>query len=219
MKFRTLFFDLDDTLYPSGNGLWDAIRDRMNLYMVERLSIPESEVAVLRRTYYETYGTTLKGLQYHYAVDTEDFLEFVHDLPLKEYLKPDPELRKMLENLPQSKWIFTNADRSHARRVLEELELVAVFDGVIDVKAVEYACKPEPDAYRRALALAGETEPERSMFLDDSIRNLKPAFELGIFTVLVGTTEPHSSARLSLHRLKDLPLALPELFNRYISYR
>ena len=27
-----LVFDLDDTLYPQGNGLWGAIGERINLY-------------------------------------------------------------------------------------------------------------------------------------------------------------------------------------------
>ena len=29
MRFSTLFFDLDDTLYPSENGLWQAIKERI----------------------------------------------------------------------------------------------------------------------------------------------------------------------------------------------
>jgi pyrimidine and pyridine-specific 5'-nucleotidase len=30
-------------------------------------------------------------------------------LPLEQILKPDPELRHMLETLPMRKWILTNA--------------------------------------------------------------------------------------------------------------
>ena len=48
MRFTTLFFDLDDTLYPSKTGLWPAIKDRMNQYMIERLGIPEPDVPFLR---------------------------------------------------------------------------------------------------------------------------------------------------------------------------
>ncbi len=28
MQTTTLFIDLDDTLYPAGNGLWQVIKDR-----------------------------------------------------------------------------------------------------------------------------------------------------------------------------------------------
>ena len=40
----TLFFDLDDTLYPSASGLWEAIRQRMTTYMEERLGFSADEV-------------------------------------------------------------------------------------------------------------------------------------------------------------------------------
>ncbi|MDQ2692078.1 MAG: pyrimidine 5'-nucleotidase, partial [Chloroflexota bacterium] len=110
MRFTTLFFDLDDTLYPSSTGLWPAIKDRMNLYMIERLCIPEQDVPFLREQYFKMYGTTLRGLQERHDVDKEDFLAFVHDLPLNDYLAPDPLLRDVLTSLPTRNLIFTNAD-------------------------------------------------------------------------------------------------------------
>ena len=35
MCFETLFFDLDDTLYPPTSGLWDAIGERIETFMRE----------------------------------------------------------------------------------------------------------------------------------------------------------------------------------------
>ena len=91
MRFTTLFFDLDDTLYPASTGLWLAIKDRMNLYMLERLGLPENDIPVLREQYFKMYGTTLRGLQERHKVDKDDFLAFVHDLPLKDFLTPEPD--------------------------------------------------------------------------------------------------------------------------------
>lgn len=105
MCFSTLFFDLDDTLYPSNSGLWDAIRDRMNEFMYERVGLSRGEIPILRRFYFETYGTTLQGLQIHYNVDADEYLAYVHDLPLEQYIRPDPELQLMLISLNRSKWI------------------------------------------------------------------------------------------------------------------
>ena len=73
MRFTTLFFDLDDTLYPSSTGLWPAIKDRMNLYMIERLGIPENDVPFLREQYFKMYGTTLRGLEERHKVDKAGF--------------------------------------------------------------------------------------------------------------------------------------------------
>jgi putative hydrolase of the HAD superfamily len=213
MQYTTIFFDLDDTLYPSTNGLWDAIRDRMNLYMEERLNMPADEISALRREYFIKYGTTLRGLQFHHDVDADEFLAFVHDLPLKSFLKPDPELRKLIQSLPQKKWIFTNADAAHAGRVLSLLGVEDCFNGIIDVRANNFLCKPEPEVYRLTLIHAGEADPNRCVFLDDSARNLAPATQLGFYTVLVGTSEPNPLARCTIPSIHALPEQLPELWN------
>ena len=213
MEYSTIFFDLDDTLYPSTNGLWEAIRERMNLFMEKRLNLPADEISDLRRHYFIKYGTTLKGLQFHHDVDADEFLAFVHDLPLKSFLKPDPALQKLVQSLPQKKWIFTNADVAHAKRVLDLLGLEGYFNGIIDVRANNFFCKPQLEAYRSALAHAGETDPTRCVFLDDSARNLAPATQLGFYTVLVGAHEPNPAARCTIPSIHDLPKQIPELWN------
>jgi putative hydrolase of the HAD superfamily len=211
MPYTTLFFDLDDTIYPSGSGLWDAIKERMTLYMIERLAISPDEVSQLRVSYYEQYGTTLRGLQRHHQVDEDDFLAYVHDLPLASYLKPDTSIRFLLSRLPQRKWIFTNADAAHAKRVMSVLDIAEFFDGVVDIRSTGFACKPEEQAYRFALEAAGESVPERCVFLDDSPKNLAPARRLGFYTVLVGTQQPDPAAHHSIFSLHELPAVLPGL--------
>jgi pyrimidine 5'-nucleotidase len=213
MNFSTIFFDLDDTLYPSSTGLWGLLRERMVRYMWERMDIPQEQVLSLRREYFEKYGTTLRGLQMHHHLDVDDYLAYVHDVPLQEYLKPDPRLRQMLLSLPQHKWIFTNADFQHSQRVLTALDLEGCFEGIIDIRRNEWICKPDDEAYRRAMAIAGETFPVRCLMLDDSTRNLEPAHRLGIFTVLVGSDRSDPAADLSISSLLDLRQALPGLFN------
>jgi len=213
MPFTALFIDLDDTIYPNTSGLWGAIRERMTLFMHERLGLSPEVTPDLRRSYVEKYGTTLRGLQIHYQVDPWEFLAYVHDLPLEVYLQPDPYLPVILSSLPQPKWILTNADAGHASRVLAYFGITRLFSGVIDIHALGYVCKPEVEAYQRALALAGETDPTTCVFFDDSVRNLSPARHLGLTTVLVGSDEPDPTANYSISSLKDLPIAFPQLWN------
>jgi pyrimidine 5'-nucleotidase len=212
VQYSTIFFDLDDTLYPPENGVWAAIRERMNLYMLEQLHLPAEDIPVLRRQYYEAYGTTLRGLQLHNSVDANDFLAYVHDLPIRQMVVPDAALREMIVSLPQHKYIFTNADAAHARRILDALGMQDCFDGIIDLNALDFACKPQPDAYQIALNLAGETLPQRCVYLDDAVRNLAPAREQGIFTILVGQEQPHDAADRVMLRPHDLRRVLPELW-------
>jgi pyrimidine 5'-nucleotidase len=212
MRYSTIFIDLDDTLYPNTNGLWESIRERMTDFMCERLNLPLDEVNRLRRYYFEKYGTTLKGLQIHYQIDADEYLAYVHDLPLEKYLFPDEDIRSLLLSLRQQKWIFTNADEAHARRVLSTLKLNDCFDGIIDVRALNFTCKPQIEAYNKAMIICGENDPEKCIMLDDSIRNLAPATEMGITTILVGAKEAHPDAHHSIPSLHHLPDKMPDLW-------
>lgn len=197
MKFTTIFFDLDDTLYPPSAGLWKQIKARIGLYMRERMNIPPNEVESLREKYFLQYGTTLRGLQAHHRIDTEDFLAFVHDLPLHEYLTPNPALRDIIASLPTVNLIFTNADIHHARRVLSALGLSDLFQKIIDVNALAPYCKPMPESFQIAMQAAGETDPSKCVMIDDIQRTTRAAKAQGLFSVLyhesftVGDADAH----------------------------
>jgi len=210
MRFTTLFFDLDDTLYPSSTGLWSAIKDRMNLYMLERLGLPEKDVPVLREQYFKMYGTTLRGLQERHDVDKEDFLAFVHDLPLKDYLTPNPTLRDVIASLPTHNLIFTNADIPHARRVLTALQLDDLFETVVDVNAVAPYCKPMPESFAIAMELADEPDPRKCVMIDDLPRTTRVALNVGMASLLYGCDEPTEDASGVFTNWTDLPILLGE---------
>lgn len=210
--FKTIFFDLDSTLYPESCGLWQAIRGRIDLYLQQRMGFDPTEITAIRHDLFINHGTTLRGLQYHYDVDMGDYLNFVHDLPLHQYLRPDPELRQILLSIPHSRWIFTNSDAAHANRVMEILGITDCFDGMIDIWAMNPLCKPVEAAYQFALQVVGDVHPNTCTLLDDSIHNLTPAHRLGFFTVLVGDNGHHPDADRSLVDIHDLHQVVPELW-------
>jgi len=188
MRFTTVFFDLDDTLYPSDTGLWHAIKERMNSYMRERMHFPEDQIASVREKYFLQYGTTMRGLQANHNIDTEDFLAYVHDLPLKDYLTPNPTLRSVIASLPTRNLIFTNADINHAKRVLNILELSDLFETIVDVNTVSPYCKPMLESFQIAMKLAGETDLSKCVMIDDIHRTTRAAREAGMFSILYHET-------------------------------
>ena len=208
MRFTTLFFDLDDTLYPSSTGLWPAIKDRMTLYMIERVGLPEKDVPFLREQYFKMYGTTLRGLQERHSVDKDDFLAFVHDLPLCNYLKPNPILREVIGSLRTRNLIFTNADVPHARRVLAALELDDLFETVVDVNAVAPYCKPMPESFAIAMDLADEPDPRKCVMIDDLPRTTRAALNAGMASLLYGCNEPTEDASGVFTDWTHLPILL-----------
>ena len=184
MRFTTIFFDLDNTLYAPNTGLWKIIKQRMSDYMREQMNIPEADIPQLRETYYREYGTTLRGLQAHYTIDEEDFLTYVHDLPLKDYLTPDPNLHSIIGSLPTRNIIFTNADKAHAERVLNVLELDDLFPTIIDIRMVSPYCKPMPESFSIAMKAAGETDPSKCVMIDDIPDTTRSAHKQGLFSIL-----------------------------------
>lgn len=209
MHLTTLFFDVDDTLYPPSSGLWEVLRRRIEMYMIERMGIPREEIDPLRHELFTKYGTTLRGLQLTRGVDTLDYLAYVHDVPLADYITPDPAVREMLLNLPQRKLIFTNADRNHAQRVLEALNLTGCFEDIIDILDIAPYCKPQEEAFHIALRRAGEPDARTCLMVDDSPSNLAVARRQGFYTVLVGSSGPYACSDSCISRLADLASALP----------
>lgn len=210
MQLTTVFFDLDDTLYPGNNGLWQAIKTRIQAYMHERLGIPADAVPALSRQYFTQYGTTLRGLQANYPINTADYLAYVHDVPLSDYLTPNPALASALEAIPARKWIFTNADADHARRVLRALEVEKYFSGIVDVQAISPYCKPMPEAFDLALKLADEPDPRRCAMIDDLPHTIRAARQLGLYALLYGATAPHPDADAAFSDWALLPALLTQ---------
>ena len=180
----------------------------MNLYMRERLCIPEADIPSLREQYFKTYGTTLRGLQQHHEVDMQDYLAYVHDLPLGDFLKPNPVLREVLESLPTRNLIFTNADTAHARRVLQALELDDLFDTVVDVNAIAPYCKPMPESFAIAMELADEPDPRKCVMIDDLPRTTRAALDVGMASLLYGSDIPTPDASGVFTDWRHLPVLL-----------
>jgi putative hydrolase of the HAD superfamily len=182
LKFA--LFDLDNTLYPESCGLMKEIGNRMNLFMIERLGLHPDEVSRTRDAFLKSHGTTLNALRRHYTVDPDEFLSFVHDIPLDGYLCHDPGLDRMLECMTVRKIIFTNADALHARRVLSRLGILRHFESILDIHFLEFENKPNHRAYIKVLNEIS-ARPEECILLEDSLANIVPAANLGMVTVLV----------------------------------
>lgn len=210
MPYQTIFFDLDDTLYGKETGVWQSTRKRIELYMQEHMGMPVEKVHATRDKYLAEYGSTLRGLYLNHHIDPEEYLVYVHDVPIEKMLSPNPKLAEMLSRLPQQKWIFTNASVAHARRVLEALGIGAHFEGIIDVKAMEYHSKPNAKAYEVALRQISPRGAAGALFVDDQGVNLSPAKGLGAGTVLIGS-QPHPAADYFIKSVEDLISAVPAL--------
>jgi putative hydrolase of the HAD superfamily len=210
VTITTVFFDLDDTLYPASSGLWEAIKERMSRYMHERLGIPDEQIPALRQQLFQQYGTTLRGLEATYPINTQDYLAYVHDLRLADYLVPNPLLRSILQALPTRKLVLTNADAAHAGRVLSALGLEGCFEAIVDINAMAPYCKPQPEALAIAMKTAGENDVRRCALIDDLPHTTQAARQFGFFSILYGRDGSLANADATLRDWGQLP----ELLNK-----
>ncbi|MCE1253530.1 MAG: pyrimidine 5'-nucleotidase [Anaerolineae bacterium] len=208
MNFDTLLLDLDDTVYPAESGLWGAIGLRINQFMVEEVHLDPQGISELRERLFSQYGTTMRGLIAEYGINSRDYLAYVHDVPLQQFIQPDQLLRTALSGLQQRLVVFTNADRAHAHRVLKVVGIDDLIDQIVDVVDVDPYCKPQIPAFKIALSLAGVTDPARVAFFDDNVSNLKVARSLGLYTVRVGREVENPEYHACISSLSDLRKAL-----------
>ena len=202
MPLRYVLFDLDETLYPRHAGVMQQISVLMNRYIVERLGLTEEGAHALRRRYWEQYGTTLAGLRVNYHIDEREFLAYVHNLPVEDYLIPNGELDATLSRIPLEKVVFTNASREHAQRVLDVLGIASHFTRIFDITDLDYICKPNPQAYRRLIELLN-VRAEECILVEDMARNLTPAKALGMRTVLVDG-EMDTGVDFAIHNVVEI---------------
>jgi putative hydrolase of the HAD superfamily len=183
---KYILFDLDETLYSSSNGLMQTIGNRMRQFIAEKYGMQQDEAYALQKRYWDDYGTTLRGLYIERHIDPREYLDYVHAVPLADFIGPDPKLRSVLERITLEKVIMTNADSAHAHRILDILGVADLFTQIFDVVCFEYECKPARSVYERVLKMLGVSGDE-CVLVDDMARNLPNARELGIKTILVGS--------------------------------
>ena len=176
-------FDLDNTLYPHHSNLFSQIDVKMTSYVSELLTLPREEARKLQKELYREYGTTLAGLMQQHGIDSDDFLQKVHDIDYS-WLVPDPVLGAAIRQLPGRKFIFTNGNRKHAERTARQLGILDDFDDIFDIVAAGLTPKPARQTYERFANLYAITGPNAVMF-EDLARNLSVPKSLGMTTVLI----------------------------------
>ena len=187
---KVVLFDVDETLYPASCGLREALDDQVEKYLTKRLGVSSYD-ARLARLNYEKYGTCLAGLIAEKPKDfiVDDFVAEVYDaVDYSLYIKPDPTLRKTLEEVSAHRrvWAFSNSRREHVLAVLKALDVPrSLFDGVVEAQGLGYVAKPAREAFEKALRAAGDCEPREVLLIDDSDECVEAARAFGMRAVHV----------------------------------
>ena len=183
-SFQNWIFDLDNTMYDINLGLFKKISNRITDFIMYKYSLDIDQAKKIQKEYYLKYGLTLRGLIVEKKLEPEEFLDYVHDVEHPE-LKKNDQLISKIRILEGKKIIFTNATSKHAKKILKILELENDFDQIIDIKDLEYIPKPDKRSYKKLLECLNLNKEnlDKTIFFEDTVKNLIPAKELGITTV------------------------------------
>ena len=183
-SFQNWIFDLDNTIYDINLGLFKKISNRITDFIMSKYSLDIDQAKKIQKEYYLKYGLTLRGLIVEKKLEPEEFLDYVHDVEHPE-LKKNDQLISKIRILEGKKIIFTNATSKHAKKILKILELEHDFDQIIDIKDLEYIPKPDKRSYKKLLECLNLNKEnlDKTIFFEDTVKNLIPAKELGITTV------------------------------------
>ena len=201
---KTWIFDLDNTLYPPEENIFSQIDKKMTTFIAENLKISHEEAFNIQKQNFIDHGTTLAGFMNtgNSKINPDKFLEYVHDINLNS-LKEDNKLRKILLMLPGRKYIFTNGTKKHAENVLKKLNLENIFQSIFGIKEANYLPKPNIETYNLFLKI-NNINPKTSIMFEDMGRNLIPAKELGMTTVLLERKLPNKNNSEQKEKYKDL---------------
>ena len=183
-SFQNWIFDLDNTLYDINLGLFKKISQRITNFIMLKYSLDAEQAKKIQKEYYLKYGLTLRGLIVEKKLEPEEFLDYVHDVEHPE-LKKNDQLISKIRILEGKKIIFTNATSKHAEKILKILDLRDDFDQIVDIKDLEYIPKPDKRSYKKLLECLNLNKEnlDKTIFFEDTVKNLLPAKELGITTV------------------------------------
>lgn len=170
--------------------------------MVERLGFPDKQTAKqLRDEYFERYHATAKALtiaqqegRFPPSAAQFDYKEladyWANNLNYQLLGGPKTKLAQDFRDLRDNGIIlvaFSNGPRQYVKRVLKELGVYEFFgeEWLFAVDDVLPYCKPEKEAFETVFQKIGGVKPEECVMIEDSMKNVRRAKEIGLKTVLV----------------------------------
>ncbi|XP_077240750.1 uncharacterized protein LOC143881525 isoform X2 [Tasmannia lanceolata] len=224
-KYECLLLDMDDTLYPLSSGLNLACRKNIEEYMLQHLQIEETEVPRMCLELYKEYGTTMAGLKIFTNADEAHVTQVLSRLGLEDCfdgvicfetlnppIKLDKNDDKVDNSVPPSDDFSAEQDEHMFFAENDSETEVDEQNSVNNLRPrSEILCKPSVEAIEAAIQIAN-INPEKTLFFDDSVRNITAGKEAGLHTVIVGSSVLLPGADFALNSIHNIKEALPEIW-------
>jgi len=186
-EITTIGWDLDGTLYPPGAIPTKVFHDKQLQTVADKNHWSLEQALSEYVATYDRLGSHTKTLT-NLGVDGVDFFsKFWDELDLKQYIKKDLKVARLLDQLKGkfSQFLITNAGEMH--QVDRKLKLIGINKRVFSeiVLAYEVGAKPDPASFLKTLEMA-KCKPEEFLYIGDrDSTDILGAQSVGMHTCLV----------------------------------
>jgi putative hydrolase of the HAD superfamily len=215
LSYKYLILDLDETLYPKRSGLLQCLDRRIDDFMKRILDLPAEALTTLRNDYFHKYGTTLSGMIINHGVSPAEFIEYVFRVNPADFIKPDPQLALLLNEISLEKVVFSNSPLNYVENVLDVLGIHDQFRKVYDIGFSDFMGKPNLASFRKVLGDL-KIDGESCIMVDDSLVNVLGAKKVGLTGVWLGKAL-NPDIDWVIQDIYELKKLIPELMQGQIS--
>jgi putative hydrolase of the HAD superfamily len=178
---ETWVFDLDNTLYNAEQHVFVEFGKKETDLVCQLLEISPEDAQLKKLNFTQKYGSTMLGLQAEHHLAPKDFLDFVHNIDISA-IEICRATNNFLATMSGKKIIFTNGPRFFANSIMKNLQIEDYFDALYTIEDAGYKPKPNLNTYINFLEKY-KINPKKACMIEDSVSNLKPAYDLGMTTV------------------------------------
>ncbi|KAK4753506.1 hypothetical protein SAY87_001610 [Trapa incisa] len=215
-KYECILFDLDDTLYPYSSGL--------SLEVAKNI---QGKAGGYDFDYDDFHGFVHGRLPYDLLKPDPVLRNLLRNVPQRKLIFTNADqahasrVLKMLgledcfdgiicfETLNDTKQPSDSAGDSSTDIEMNTDSGNAPVDD-LTLPSTPIVCKPFDKAFEAVFKMA-DIIPQKTLFFDDSFRNLQTGSRMGLHTVLVGTSQRIEGAHHALESIHNIPEAFPEL--------
>lgn len=198
---RAIFFDTGDTLYSS-EGMEAAYPAKLvELLVATRNVSPDEAKALLKETAEKLKGTVTHVTKVRTMAELGYSREQVHEVFCEvdpaEFLKPDRDLALVIKQLSKKYQlgIISNFKRSHMLEILQALDLSPDWFPLLITEDIVQEIKPDHEPFLKAIELSGHAAGACLYVGDSPTKDMQPAKEVGMKTILIGDKIPQEQAQ------------------------
>lgn len=195
MKF---IFDLDGTLYNFDDLLgkkfyqsrfYDKIKENIYSFLGQRLNYTAEQTKKTLEFADKSFNSEYSlYFEKKFNIPRYDYFEYCFNLDPNEFIKKNPELPKLFEQIQGDALILTAAPKAWASKALDFLELTP-YVGNLLITGEPDIRKPNPDAFKNALTMLNAKPNETLSIGDQEHSDIIPAKQLGIKTAIIGQSK------------------------------